>query len=350
MTAMFTAARRTGLLGAYMSANDLEQVRAVRELTGHVTVHGKTGLKALRRLRLDGDLHDVDLDPAGYLHPLRDEGTLFPFDWEACQQELELPVVRSAGRFVRSGNVQQLTEAFTVPVGRGTVRVVSLDGRWLRPDRLPEVLAHVRHCPDSLAFVLADPFDPLAADGAVTGLQLLLELARDGGRTVELLRTDITGIAFVAAGGSHGSIGLTSSTRHHSLGMGRKAGREHEARLGIPKVFTTSLLSWQQGTQLGALTPWNGAGICQCACAGCDGRSLLRFDQSFAGTVPPGVRADAQLHDLHAIRDVAQTIFGATDPLRAWRQLCQSAQHTVTEVEVLYRVPMRVPRSIIAWS
>jgi hypothetical protein len=349
MKATFSAARRTGLLGAYMSAVDLEQVRAVRELTGRVTVHGRPGLRALRALRLAGDLHGVDLDPAGYLSPDADDGALFPFDWEVCQQELELPVVRSAGHFVRGRDLDQLRVAFTVAVRPGTLRVVSLDGRWLRPDALPAVLAHVRQCPDPLAFVLADPFDPLNAPGAVDGLQALLGVAGEGGRTVELLRTDISGIGFVAAGGAHSSIGITTSARHHPLPLGKRAGQQHEVRQGIPKVFTPALLSWQQGTRLGALTPWGGAGICQCNCSGCDGRDLLRFDRSFAGTVPHDVRSDAQWHDIHSVQDIGRAVLGAADPLAAWRELCRSAGHTAAQVEAVYRVPLRVPGSVAAW-
>jgi hypothetical protein len=349
MRAMFGAARRTGLIGAYMSAVDLDQVRAVRALTGHVTVTGKTGLKALRALHLVGDLHDIDLDPAGYLSPSQDDGALFPFDWEACQEELGLPVVRSVGRFVRAGDVAQLREAFDAALRPGTIRVVSLDGRWLRPDHLPQVLARVRHCSDPLAFVLANPFDPLEATGTVDGLQMLLAGAAGGGRTVELLRTDVSGIPFVAAGGAHSSIGLTSNARHHPLPLGKRAGQQHEVRQGIPKVFTPALLSWQQGTRLGALSPWGGAGICQCGCSGCAGRDLLRFDRAFLGTVPQEVRSDAQWHDLHTVHDIGRAVLEADDPLAAWRDLCRAAVHTAAQVEAFYRVPLRVPGSVAAW-
>lgn len=114
-------------------------------------------------------------------------------------------------------------------------------------------------------------------------------------------------------------------------------------------MFTPALLSWQQGTRLGALSPWGGAGICQCGCPACDGRDLLRFDRSFPGTVPQEVRSDAQRHDLHSVHGIGQAVLGADDPLAAWRNLCRSAVHAAAQVETFYRVPLRVPGSVTAW-
>jgi hypothetical protein len=339
---------RVGTVGGYVGGRNVEVARQVRRLAGHVTVSGTAGLVVLAALARDGDLAGVDLDPAGYLQ--RDSPpTLFGIDWVGRQRELGLPVLRSEGRFVRRDDGAGLREAMTAPVGPDVVRVVSLEHQWLRPPRVAELTAAVRNCDEPLAFVLAAAMDPLAAGGALDGLRALLAAATDGGRRVEFLRSDVATIPLVAHGAAHGAIGTGTTVRHHSLPLGARAGRAHDARQRSPLVFVPRLLSWQYGDTLGALAPFGGAGVTGCDCAGCGGRDLLRFDRSWPTAVPATVRAEAAAHDVDSWRRLAAEVLGAADPARAWAQACDGAGRTAAALASTYRVALKVPRSVTGW-
>lgn len=340
---------RVGTVGAYATGSDLELVRLVRGIVGRVTVCGKPGLRALASLAKAGDFYGVDLDPAGYLGRGSGQGELFGIAWEAEQRRLGLPVIRSGGVFVDKADHASLRKAFSLAVDPGTVRVVSLHGRWLARGCSRDLLHCVAGCDDPLGFVLAGPFDPLAHPGSVDGLCALLDAAGASGRRVELLRTDATGIAFAALGGSLGAVGLSTTTRHHGLPLGKRAGQEYERRRSVPYAFTRPLLSWQKGTALGALTPFGGAGITQCDCDACIGRDLRRFDREWPGIVPPDVRADAREHDLRTWLALARDVLGASDPVAAWRAACNSAVATASNIASTYKVQLSVPQSVIGW-
>lgn len=346
---MRPALTRVGTVGAYATGGDVGLVRHVREVAGRVTVCGKPGLRALTALASTGNLHSADLDPSRYLDRADGQGELFGIDWEAEQRGLGLPVVRSAGVFVDRTDRAGLQKAFGLAVGPGTVRVVSLHGRWLERGCSHELLRYVRGCDDPLAFVLAERFDPLACPGAVDGLRALLDTARTGGRRVELLRTDITGVAFAALGGSLGAVGLSTTTRHHGLPLGKRAGEAYEQRRCVPYVFTRALLSWQKGTTLGALTPFGGAGVTGCGCLACGGGDLRRFDREWPGAVPADVRADAREHDLRSWLALAVGVLGADDPVAAWRSACQSAVSVASGIASMYKVQLTVPQSVSGW-
>lgn len=251
------AALRAGAVAAYTTGRDLAHVREVRAAVGRVTVSGRSGLRAIQALNRDNDLWAVDLDPATYCDREPEPDALFPFYWVATQRDLGLPVVRSAGRHARRGDDDDddddsLREAFSEPLDEGVVRTVSLDGSWLQPKNLASLLAVAGSCDEPLAFVLAAPFNPLDPLGAVDGLAALGDAS--AGRYVELLRTDTAGIAFVAAGGALGTIGLSSTTRHHGLPMGSRAAGGYEQRQRSPLCFVPALNSWQHGAVLGALS------------------------------------------------------------------------------------------------
>jgi hypothetical protein len=340
---------RVGTVGAYTTGSDLELVRHVRGFTGRVTVYGKPGLRALASLAKAGDLYGVDLDPAGYLGGGSGQGELFGIAWEAEQRRLGLPVVRSAGVFVDKADHASLKQAFSLAVDPGTVRVVSLHGRWLERGCSRDLLRWVTGCDDPLAFVLAEQFDPLAHPGSVDGLCALVDAARAGGRRVELLRTDATGVAFAALGGSLGAVGLSTTTRHHGRPLGKRAGQHYERRRSVPYVFIRSLLSWQKGTVLGALAPFGGAGITDCDCDACTGRDLRRFDREWPGIVPADVRADAREHDLRTWMALASDVLGASDPVAAWRAASNSAVATASNIASTYKVRLSVPQSVSGW-
>ena len=228
--------------------------------------------------------------------------------------------------------------------------MVSIDSWWLRAG-LADLMDCVDRCDDALAFVLAASFDPLAAAGAVNGLRVLLDLAVRGGRRVELLRSDVTAIGFAALGGSLGTIGINTATRHHGLGIrrSRQAQQDYEERHRSPYVFVPALLSWHRGTELGALTPFDGAGITRCDCPVCGGRDLLRFDQLHLPTVPAAIRREAMLHDLHCCIALARRVLTSADPAATWIAECRSAVEISRGITSVYKVLLTVPTSVSGW-
>ena len=343
-------APRVGTVGIYATGSRLDVVRQARALTGRVTLGGASGKRALAALAAARDLYGVDLDPADYMQRTKVSAQieLFEVDWEARQRDLGLDVVRSNGVHVGRKDQRCLRHAFTTPVSSGTVRVVSIEDWWLR-DGLPDLLAHIRACDDSLAFVLANCFDPLDEVGAVDGLRALLDTTRSGGRRVELLRADVTAIGFAATGGSFGTIGTSTATRHHGLPLSNRAAREREVRLRSAYVFVPALLSWHRGTELGALSQFDGAGITGCDCSLCDGRDLMRFTGEWNDKVPTAISDEAHAHDLHSCVALTRRILASPDPAAAWIEACQSAVATAAGVASVYKVRLTVPASISAW-
>lgn len=113
---------RAGTVAAYTTGSDLTLVRHARAVAGRVTLSGRSGLRAIRALKRDGDLWGVDLDPAAYLDREPEPDALIPFDWIACQRELGLSVIRTAGAHVRPGDDAALRHAFEGTLPDGTVR------------------------------------------------------------------------------------------------------------------------------------------------------------------------------------------------------------------------------------
>jgi hypothetical protein len=345
-----SAGVRTGVVGAYVGAGDVAFVRRVRRTAGRVTLSGKNGMAILDTLARDGDLVGVDLDPAGYLKRESDQLALFAEDWTSRQRDLGLSIVRSQGRYVPRADQEALKSAMTEPVGADVVRVVSLHEAWLRPPDLEVLLRAVRVCDDDLAFVLASAMDPLAKLGAVDGLAELLVTAMAGGRRVEALRMDVSALGFVVLGGALGAIGLSTSGRHHGLPMRPSQANSYRARQSSPLVFVPELVCWQRGTALGSLAPVAGAGITDCNCAPCAGRSLLRFDRDASTQAPPAMREDAQAHDLATWSRLAREILDAEDPAVAWARTCSNAITTAAEIADHHKVALALPNSLVGWA
>lgn len=76
------------MVGAYFTSGDPVAIRRVRDLTGHVTVSGMAGLKALNELAIAGDVRGIDYDPACYIDLKAEVGQLFATDWVAEQVKL----------------------------------------------------------------------------------------------------------------------------------------------------------------------------------------------------------------------------------------------------------------------
>lgn len=341
---------RTGVVSAYVGAGDVESVRRIRRVIGRVTLSGKTGLRILASLAQAGDLDGVDLDPAGYMKRDNPQLALIAEDWTGRQRDLGLSVVRSQGRFVPRSDVGALKAAMSEVLADGVVRVISVESKWLRRPDLDVLLDAVRACDNALAFVLANPMDPLSTVGAVEGLGELLDTARDGGRRVELLRTDLTGIAFAALGGTLGAVGLSASGRHHSLPLQPRQAPAFRERQRWPLVLVPQLASWHHGNSLGALSPFAGAGLTDCSCTPCAGRSLLRFDREWPGQVPANVQADAQSHDLAEWSRLAWRVLAAERPVREWARACADAVKTAETIAMRYKVALRVPKSLTSWT
>src|SRR3954466_11622138 len=158
---------RTGVVGAYVAAGQVEVVQCVRRGVGPVRLRGKSGMAVLKTLVDRDDLEGVDLDPAGYLKPASDQLELFAEDWTSRQRDLGLRVIRSQGRFVPRADLAALKVAMHAPLADDVVRVISLHETWLRQPNLRLALDAVKACDNGLAFVFASVMDPFAAPGAV---------------------------------------------------------------------------------------------------------------------------------------------------------------------------------------
>jgi hypothetical protein len=349
-----STAVRVGTVGAYLGRADLETVREVRRVVGRVTLSGKTGRTLINAMAKAGDLTGIDYDPAAYLPSRGPEADLFT-DIEAFdpviswQRDHGLRTIRSPGRFVRSGDQAALKAAFAEPLDPDVVRVVSLDSSWFRADRLPVLVDEASACAHRLALVLAGVMDPLSSPALVKGWRTFSRAMRDGGLVVEWLRADAVGIGFAADGGAFSAIGLTTSGRHHGMPLPKNQRDAYAERQRYPQVFVAGLLSWQRGSRLGALTDFGGAGLTDCPCDPCAGRSLLRFDRQWPKEVPEEVCKDAAAHDVAAWSDVARRVFASQDPTEAWALECRNAVQGADYVASTFKVSLRVPPSIIAW-
>jgi hypothetical protein len=341
-------ATHTGTVGAYLTSGDVENVRHVRDRTGHVTLSGRTGVKVLGALAESGDLSGIDFDPAAYADKEPDGG-LFPVDWIARQRELGLAMVRSEGAFAKRNDNPSLKAAFAAKLPTDVVRVVSISSFWLQPKNRSPLVAAVRNCDNPLALVLADPFDPLRSADAVESLKALLDAATPTERRIELLRTDVHAIAFAAAGGAHATIGLTTTGRHHPQPLNRATKEKFDRRQQSAAVWLPDLLSWQHGARLVALAPFDGAGITNCSCDHCDGRDLMRFTDEWP-RVPSDVRADAQAHDVASWVALRNRILNAADPQAAWKAACDAALATEARLADRYKVVLSTQSSLSAWS
>lgn len=357
---------RVGLVGAYVNGRDLSLVRTVKRMTGRVTLAGVSALATAAALVREDGPRGIDVDPTDRRPSPRSarghhQASLFAHDEIAevieAQRRLGLSVVRAPGQHVRGGDVAALRAAFTRQLPEDVVRMVILESTWLRRHLRP-LLEEVAGCAGPLAFVLAASMDPMEPRGSVRGLLRLLDVARAGGRRVELLRTDTTGIAFAAYGGSLAAIGVRASLRHHALTMKRAQQEEYQARQTSSLVFLPSLVSWHRGAKLAALGPLvaqgplTAPGLIDCGCPPCSGRSLLRFAQEWPPSlIPQEVADDASRHDVACWAELAGRVLAADDPARVWSQVCRAAVRTVGELQSRHRVAaLTLPRSLDAWA
>lgn len=338
-----------GRVQAYLGRCSAAEALANREAFGGVTLQGVHGLKIARVLDRAGELKGVDLDPAAYLArgkapapvvqgQLGFDLDLPVFDWVEVQAELGLPVIRTAGPRLKTGQVDalkaELGREYPVPV---SVTLV-LDGGWLGSKHSGVLAEQLRAADRDVSLVFGAPFDPVDSSYKVEGLRRLLRWSNRTGRRLELLRTGPIGIPAVAAGAKVAAIGLSSSTRHLGGPVARRTDGVRPKR--SPQVFVPRLLHWQRGVDL------KGSEVTDCSCAACAraGSGLRRFDVAFDSSVPAGVRNAAREHDLHALAGVVRGVVAAADPREELSRLRHDAQDLAKAVGVT------VPRWLGDWD
>lgn len=301
----------------YLGRCTVEDVWRCRERFGGVTLQGITGLRIARNLDRMGDLWGVDVDPAAYRNrPAKPSNQLTlldvePFDWVGVQADLGVPVVRTAGPRIRVGDLEgvqrELGRGYRVDVST----VLALDAGWLGLKHIDALEQELKAADRDVALVFAAAFNPLDGRRRIAALRRLLGWARDAGRKLELLRTDLSGLPAVMEGAAVASIGLSTSGRHLGTPLGARQGAAYNTRKRSPLVFVPRLLHWQRANVLGELAPWNGAGVTHCDCQHCAGHrhDLQRFD-----VAQEQVKTQVREHDELALSTVIREIMSAEDP------------------------------------
>lgn len=305
-----------GRVQVYLGRCTVADVWRCRERFGGVTLQGITGLKVARNLERMGDLWGVDVDPAIYRdRPAKPSNQLTlldvePFDWVGVQADLGMPTVRTAGRRIRVGDIDELKwelgREYPVPVST----VLALDAGWLGLKHIDALEQELKAADRDVSLVLAAVFNPLEGRRRIDGLRRVLRWGQDAGRKLELLRTDLSGLPAVMEGAAVAAIGLSTSGRHLGTPMGARGQAAYDRRKRSPLVFVPRLLHWQRANVLGDLAPWDGAGVTHCDCTHCAGHKhdLQRFD-----TVQD-LKGQVREHDELALSTVIKDILSAEDP------------------------------------
>lgn len=226
--------------------------------------------------------------------------------------------------------------------------VLAIDGPWLGPRGIETFLDELSSADRDVALVLAASFDPLDTFDRIAGLRRVLQWAVVSGRQLEDLRTDLTGIAAATEGASLAAVGLGTSTRHFCLGLGNRSQRQYADRQRSPLVFVPRLLHWQRANVLGALGPWQGAGLTDCDCQVCSasGDDLQRFDVPSTTEVREQVRA----HDAHALGSLVRDLSRVDDAASELKQWRGSAVDRARSVQARTKVRLPMPAWMTSWD
>jgi hypothetical protein len=265
-----------------------------------------------------------------------------PFDWVAAQAELGLPVIRTAGTRVRVGRIDDLRAELDREYPVEVTVVLALDTGWLGRRHIDSLEEALRAVDRDVSVVFAAPFNPVDTLRKIEALRRLLRWAADTHRTLELLRTDLTGLPAVLEGATVAAIGFSTSTRHLGVPF---AARQREAvnrRRRSPLVFVPRLLHWQRASILGGLAQWDGAGVTFCDCAVCvrSGRDLLRFAAP-AGGGP--VDDEVREHDELALAGAVRQIMAAENPAAELKFRRINAVHRAKSVASSLGVQLDAP-------
>jgi hypothetical protein len=343
-----------GRTTAYLGRCHVDDVRRCRDRFGGVTLQGLGGLKIARALDRVGELRDVDLDPAVYRgRPAAVSNQLAlpgmdcaPFDWVSAQAELGLPVIRTAGSRIRVGRVDDLRAELNRWYPVDVSVVLALDTGWLGRRHVDTLEAELRAADRDVSVLFAAAFNPVNTPPKIEALRRLLRWAADAHRTLELLRTDLTGLPAVLEGAAVASIGFTTSTRHVGVPFAARQ-RASMPRRRSPLVFVPRLLHWQRANVLGGLAPWDGAGVTHCECPVCAraGNDLLRFDTGAA------LDSEIREHDELALAGLVGQIMGADNPAAELKFRRTNAVHRARSVAASLNVELDEPPAWLdAWE
>ena len=352
MTQLDAGVPRTGVgrTQAYLGRCHVEDVRRCRDRFGGVTLQGLGGLRIARYLDRAGDLRDVDLDPAVYRsRPAKASNQLAlpgmkvaPFDWVTAQAELGLPVIRTAGSRIRVGRLDDLKAELGREYPVGVTVVLALDTGWLGRRHIDSLEEQLRAADRDVSVLFAAPFNPVDTLRKIEALRRLLRWASDAHRSLELLRTDLTGLPAVLEGAAVAAIGFSTSTRHVGVPFAARQRDAFNRRRRSPLVFVPRLLHWQRASILGGLAPWDGAGVTHCDCPVCSraGHDLLRFDAR-----PGEASADDEVreHDELALAAVIRQIMASDNPAAELKFRRINAVHRAKSVASSLNVQLDAP-------
>jgi hypothetical protein len=349
-----------GRTQAYLGRCHIRDVLRCRERFGAVTLQGLVGLKIARYLARAGDLWGVDLDPAVYRNrPAQPSNQLAlpgvecsPFDWVAAQLELGLPVVRTAGARIRVGRIDDLRAELGREYPVDVTVVLALDAGWLGRRHVDSLDNELKAADRDVALLFAAPFNPVDTISKIEALRRLLRWASDAHRELELLRTDLTALPAVTEGATVAAIGFSTSTRHVGVPFAARQREAYNRRKRSPLVFVPRLLHWQRANILGALAPWDGAGLTHCDCQVCarSGYDLLRFDVPGIG-LPVELESELRDHDELALTKIIKEIVTADNPAAELKFRRLNAVQRAKSIASSLRVPLDAPPAWLdAWD
>lgn len=347
-------------VGIYPGSCSPEDALQLRNLTGRVVLQGRDGLRTARALARAGETDGVQVDPATY----RDEPPKIEYadclpgledvrvDWVQQQRALGLSPVYTAASRIRAGRTDELARYLEEQAGSADeVCVVALDSAWLTAKYFGPLTSRLAESGlTRFAIVLGDLFDPLGDAHKVMHLRSLLTWSEEAGVTLDLLRTDMSGLRAVLSGARFGGIGLSTSTRHLGLPFARKQRDDYERRKRIPLVFVPKLMHWIRANHLGALSAWPDHPLLQCSCLPClssADSSLARFDQV---DLDGDSLRKLRMHDAWAMTSVVEKVMGASEPSSVLLDLQNSAIELALATTVDTKVEITLPPWFEHWQ
>lgn len=256
----------------------LDNARTAARLAGSLTIAGPKGPAKIHRLRALGIDVPIYYDGEGY------KRTDLPRAEEWVHTQLTVGGAAQAflpGIFLdwndgdHSKLVCEIQEQARIAAGTGAAMLLATDVRWIAKE--PRVLIDtLGTAAQAVGIVLAHGGDPLSLKGAIPGLQALATSIN----RLSLLRCDQAAVGAIAFGAQHGSIGLTTSTRHYAT----RAMKPRKQPDNSPRLYSLPDLDWFMASHIAG---WAAAGAdftCRLPC--CNGGSLARFlhDSQFVAT------------------------------------------------------------------
>jgi hypothetical protein len=208
--------------------------------------------------------------------------------------------------------------------------LVAIDSRWIAKRTL-ELLHLLLATERPVAIVPMHRDDPFGSNAAVDGLRTLCRRLP----SISLLRTDHAAIGALASGAVHGSIGLTTSTRHFAPPS------FHPSTFGdrSPRLFLRELVNWYRASEVAG---WLAAGIpVTCLLGCCGGQRLERYLDPSNNAVE---------HNLCSLDTLAEYVLG-TDPHdreSLWLEVCRKA--VALYGDGWFRGPTNPKPQLLSWA